>query len=276
MTRATALQHASQHRLARGLDTAQLATLVQHSRRNCERCDEYGSVYEQHTQGADPTTWQLCSLCHPSANTLSLWLDEGYADFLTEPQAPTYEAHVRLMHEEGGHWGFYEEMTPEEAIAPALASEQRRQAMLDEADGSEPELERLRRLPRQGEPTGPSKADIAAACEQLSRELSSPQMAAALERCDGLLAEEDARLSAEALARVPEGTSVRKAGAPGAGLVLRHMPFAGQVYVRWDHASGMRLAWENPADLTPIHEPCPNCDAPLAGKTCRSCGLEQL
>lgn len=243
MTRATALLHASTHRLARGLDAEQLATLVQHSRRNCERCDEYGSVYEQHTQGADPTTWQLCSLCHPSANTLSLWLDEGYADFLTEPLAATYEAHVRKLHEDDGWldgeswldgenpedgladrlersdgtlvepWGFHAALSPEEAIAPALASEQRRQAMLDEADGSEPELERLRRLPRQGEPTGPSKADIAAACEQLSRELSSPEMAAALARCDELLS--DPQL-------------------------------------------------------------CPNCDARMSGKRCYSCGLEQL
>lgn len=170
------------------LTSEQLARLVQHSRHNCESCMAYGTVHEQHTAGADPTTWMLCASCHPNPTAANRWLDEGYADFLTEPQAPTYEAHVRLMHE-GEPWGFYEEMTPEEAIAPALASEQRRQAMLDEADGSEPELERLRRLPRQGEPTGPSKADIAAACEQLSRDLSSPEMAAALARCDELLYE---------------------------------------------------------------------------------------
>lgn len=357
---------ARSHRLARGLSDEQLARLLAHSEHACEQCSQTGSVYLQHTEGSDPTTWMLCGEHHARPDASSLYLSDEYADYLREPLAEAYGEHLRLMHDDEP-WGinrdeelaalraiaersdpldtlmgdapeqdgFHAALTPEEAIAPALASEAKREALLSEADealASEPELERLRRLPttdplaRAGRgphipegwtldedgiarrPEGPSREDIASACEQLSRELSSPEMAAALERCDALLDAEDERLSAEAMARVPEGASVRKPGQRGAGLILRHAAFCGTVYVRWDVGSGLRLSWENPEDLELISRPltpaeqasydanvaeaqaheaermrelrsrlaCPSCGRPHCPRVCPACGTERL
>jgi hypothetical protein len=95
----TAERQARRHRLALNLCMDEIRKLIDASVGSCDMCGAEETVYEQFTAGADPTVWTLCRAHHPDPSHRNIALDVEFAEFLADPQGPTFADHVRVMHE---------------------------------------------------------------------------------------------------------------------------------------------------------------------------------